>query len=42
MLISRWQSPTDVLLNTPGAELIKGVPQIMDSALSLKSMPEKN
>ncbi len=43
-LISRWQSPTDFLLRTPGAELLKNVPRITDSAVNLKSIPtaEKN
>ncbi|HEY7545267.1 MAG TPA: hypothetical protein VID27_10310 [Blastocatellia bacterium] len=44
MLISRWQSPTDFLLRTPGAEWLKGVPRITDSSIRLKSIPvsEKN
>ncbi|MEW6213366.1 MAG: hypothetical protein AB1631_34040, partial [Acidobacteriota bacterium] len=42
MLISRWQSPTDFLLKTPGAELLNSVPRITDSTLDLKSIPEKN
>lgn len=44
MLISRWQSPTDFLLNTWGAELLKSVPRVTDSAVNLKpiSTVEKN
>ncbi len=43
-MISRWQSPTDSLLRTPGEELLRLVPRITDSALNLKSIPdsEKN
>jgi hypothetical protein len=29
----KWQSPTDFLLRTPGADLLKSVPRITDSVI---------
>ena len=34
-LISRWKSPTDVLLRTPGDELLKSLPRVPDSSSGL-------
>ena len=44
MLISTWQSPTDGLLKTPGAELFKGMPQIGAPLIEMKRLfpEEKN
>jgi hypothetical protein len=36
MLISRWQSPTDFLLKTPGDRLLKTIPRTGDSIIEIK------
>jgi hypothetical protein len=36
-LISRWHSPTDFLLNSPGERLLKTVPRLNESVLDIKA-----
>ena len=38
LLISKWQSPTDFLLRTPGAEWLRNLPQINESILEIKNL----
>src|SRR5581483_4251052 len=33
LLSFKWQSPTDFLLRTPGADLLKNVPRVTDSVI---------
>ena len=44
LLISRWQSPTDFLLKSPGDQLLMSVPRVNDSVIELKILipTEKN
>jgi hypothetical protein len=44
MLISNWQSPTAGLLKTPGAELLKSIPQVGEPLVDMKNLfpNEKN
>jgi hypothetical protein len=37
-LISRWRSPTEFLLNTPGGQLLRTVPRLDDSVLKIKTV----
>lgn len=37
-LISRWRSPTEFLLNTPGGQLLRTVPRLDDSLLKIKTV----
>ena len=37
-LISRWRSPTEFLLNTPGEQLLRTVPRLDDSVLKIKTV----
>jgi hypothetical protein len=36
MLISEWQSPTSLLLRTPGEQLLKTVPRVGESLIEIK------
>lgn len=41
-LLSQWRSPTEVLLHTPGAALLKTVPRLGESMIESKSfIPEQ-
>jgi hypothetical protein len=44
LLSLKWQSPTDFLLRTPGADLLKTVPRLGDSLIRFDVIPsdEKN
>lgn len=44
LLSMKWQSPTDFLLRTPGADLLKTVPRLGDSLIRFDVIPsdEKN
>ena len=42
ILISQWKSPTDVLLRTPGDELLKSLPRVPDSSPGLKRSLKEN
>jgi hypothetical protein len=37
-LISRWRSPTEFLLNSPGEQLLRTVPRLDDSLLKIKTV----
>ena len=42
-LISRWRSPTEFLLNSPGEQLLKTVPRLNESLLDIKAVtPDVN
>jgi hypothetical protein len=42
-LISRWRSPTEFLLNSPGGQLLKTVPRPDESLLEIKAVaPDAN
>jgi hypothetical protein len=38
VLISRWRSPTEFLLNSPGEQLLKTVPRLNESLLDIKAV----
>ena len=44
LLSFKWQSPTDFLLRTPGADVLKTVPRLGDSLIRFDTLPsdEKN
>ena len=37
-LISRWRSPTEFLLNSPGEQLLKTIPRLNESLLEIKTV----
>ena len=38
VLISKWQSPTDFLLQTPGAQWLRTLPNLNESILEMKNL----